>query len=256
MLLREASAVTVRADPGTRLKIDGAESDPGRRLDDREAARRRPDRARRPRRRRARPRQVLRLGGGDPVVVSTRKYRGTIELRRFGGSVRAIDDIALEDYVRGVIAWEMPSSWHAEALGAQAVAARSYALAEQPLAAASSTSSPTRAARCTAASWPRRRPPTPPSAATANQVLTYKGRVITAFFFSSSGGRTANVEDIWSGSPVPYLVAVDDPGDAIATYHRWVPRTFTATALGKLFGTGPVRTHRDRRATSRAASPR
>ena len=78
-------------------------------------------------------------------------------------------------------------------------------------------------------------------AATANQVLTYKGRVITAFFFSSSGGRTANVEDIWSGSPVPYLVAVDDPGDAIATYHRWVPRTFTATALGKLFGTGPVR---------------
>ena len=41
---------------------------------------------------------------------------------------------------------------------------------------------------------------------------------------------------------MPYLVAVDDPGDAIAVYHRWVPRTFTATGLGKLFGTGPVRT--------------
>ena len=73
---------------------------------------------------------VLRVAGGGPIKVSTRRYRGTIELRRFKGAVRAIDDIALEDYVRGVIAWEMPSSWHAAALGAQAVAARSYALAE------------------------------------------------------------------------------------------------------------------------------
>ena len=57
----------------------------------------------------------------------------------------------------------------------------------------------------------------------------------------SSGGRTANVEDIWSGSPIPYLVSVDDPGDAISVYHRWKPRTFTAKSLGQLFGIGPVR---------------
>ena len=73
-------------------------------------------------------------------------------------------------------------------------------------------------------------------------MLTYKGKVATTFFFASSGGRTANVQDIWSGSPIPYLVAVDDPGDTISPYHRWKPQTFTATGLGKLFGTGPVRT--------------
>ncbi len=241
VLLREASSITVRADPGTRLKVDDAASIPvdgwmtakplagGRiQLIGRDGV----ERGRG---------KVLRIGGGDPVVVSTRKYRGTIELRRFGGSVRAIDDVALEDYVRGVIAWEMPSSWHPEALGAQAVAARSYALANSLKSGQFDVYSDTRSQMY--GGLVAETPKTDAAvAATANQVLTYKNRVVTAFFFSSSGGRTANVEDIWSGPPVPYLVAVDDPGDAIATYHRWVPRTFTATAAGKLFGTGPVRT--------------
>jgi stage II sporulation protein D len=241
VLLREASAVTVRAEPGSRLKVDDAASIPvdgwmtakplagGRiQLVGRDGV----ERGRG---------TVLRIGGGDPVVVTTRKYRGTIELRRFGGSVRAIDDIALEDYVRGVIAWEMPSSWHAEALGAQAVAARSYALAESASGGQFDVFSDTRSQMYGGLS--AETPATDAAvAATQDKVLTYKGRVATTFFFSSSGGRTANVEDIWNGSPIPYLVAVDDPGDAIATYHRWVPRTFTATGLGKLFGISPVRT--------------
>ncbi len=184
---------------------------------------------------------MLRVAGGGPVKVATRRYRGTIELRRFKGSVRAIDDIALEDYVRGVIAWEMPSSWHAAALGAQAVAARSYALAESAAGGQFDVFSDTRSQMYGGVS--AETPSTDAAvAATANQVLTYKGKVATTFFFASSGGRTANVEDIWSGSPIPYLVAVDDPGDTISTYHRWKPQTFTATGLGKLFGTGPVRT--------------
>jgi stage II sporulation protein D len=240
VLLREATAVTIRAEPGARLKVDDAESIPvegwmtarplaGGRIqlvgdDGVERGRG----------------TVLRVGGGDSVVVSTRKYRGTIELRRFKGSVRAIDDIALEDYVRGVIAWEMPSSWHAEALGAQAVAARSYALAQSVSGGQFDVYSDTRSQMYGGLS--AETPSTDAAvAATAGKVLTYQGRVVTAFFFSSSGGRTANVEDIWNGSPVPYLVAVDDPGDSIATYHRWVPRTFGASGLGKLFGTRPVR---------------
>jgi SpoIID/LytB domain protein len=241
VLLREASAVTVRADPGSRLKIDGAESIP---VDGwmtaKPAAGGQIVLVGRDGVERGRG-KVLRIGGGEPVVVSTRKYRGTIELRRFGGSVRAIDDLALEDYVRGVIAWEMPSSWHAEALGAQAVAARSYALANSLRGGQFDVYPDTRSQMY--GGLVAETPATDAAVtATQNQVLTYKNKVITAFFFSSSGGRTANVEDIWSGPPVPYLVAVDDPGDAIAVYHRWVPRTFTATGLGKLFGTGPVRT--------------
>jgi stage II sporulation protein D len=240
VLLREASAVTVRADAGAKLWVDAAEpvavsgsltARPlagGRlRLVDGTGA----EVARG---------TVLRVAGGGPIMVSTRRYRGTIELRRFKGSVRAIDDIALEDYARGVIAWEMPSTWHAAALGAQAVAARSYALAESASGGQFDVFSDTRSQMYGGVA--AETPSTDAAVvATANQVLTYKGRVATTFFFASSGGRTANVEDIWSGSPIPYLVAVDDPGDTISPYHRWTPRTFTATGLGKLFGTGPVR---------------
>lgn len=184
---------------------------------------------------------VLRVSGGGPVMIAGKRYRGTIVLRRFGGSVRAIDDIALEDYVRGVISWEMPASWEAGALGAQAVAARSYALAESRNDGQFDVYPDTRSQMYGGVA--AEKPTTDAAvAATANKVLTYKGKIATTFFHASSGGRTADVEDIWNGSPVPYLVAVDDPGDVISPYHRWTPRVFTATGLGKLLGTGPVRT--------------
>ena len=208
VLLREATAVTIRAEPGSRLKVDDAESIP---VDGWMTAR--PlaggrivlvgrDGVERGRG------TVLRIGGGDPVLVTTRKYRGTIELRRFKGSVRAIDDIALEDYARGVIAWEMPSSWHAAALGAQAVAARSYALAESAAGGQFDVFADTRSQMYGGVSAETASTDAA-VVATQNMVLTYKGRVATTFFFASSGGRTANVEDIWSGSPIPYLVSVD-----------------------------------------------
>ena len=241
VLLRDATAVTIRAAPGGRLKIDGAPAiDVDGWMTARPLAGGRIRLVGRDGGERGRG-AVLRVSGGGPLVVGSRKYRGTIELRRFKSSVRAIDDIALEDYVRGVIAWEMPSSWHAGALGAQAVAARSYALAESAAGGQFDVFSDTRSQMYggVAAETPNTDAAV---AATANQVLTYKGRVATTFFFASSGGRTANVEDIWAGSPIPYLVSVADPGDAISVYHRWQPRTFTATSLGKLFGTGTVRT--------------
>jgi stage II sporulation protein D len=238
--LREAGAVTIRAADGATVRADGAAGVAvggaltarplaGGRLrllgpDGKELARG----------------AILRVSGGGPIRVAAHRYRGVIELRRFGGSVRAIDDIRLEDYVRGVIAWEMPKDWHAASLGAQAVAARSYALAESAANGQFDVFPDTRSQMYGGVD--AEAPSTDAAVvATADQVLTYKGRVATTFFFASSGGRTANVEDVWGGSPVPYLVSVPDPGDVISVYHRWAPRRLTATALGKLFGTGPVR---------------
>ena len=59
--------------------------------------------------------------------------------------------------------------------------------------------------------------------ATANRVLTYRGSVATTYYHSTSGGRTANVEDVWSRN-VPYLRAVADPYDRISPHHRWGPQ--------------------------------
>jgi stage II sporulation protein D len=76
--------------------------------------------------------------------------------------------------------------------------------------------------------------------ATRRTVLTYDGSVITALFFSTSGGQTENVENIFGQSPPrPYLVSVPDPYDNLSPYHAWPDRpTFSAARLGQLLGLG------------------
>src|SRR5262249_50512781 len=55
----------------------------------------------------------------------------------------------------------------------------------------------------------------------------------TAYFFSTSGGRTAAISDVWKSSPVPYLVSVADPYDTLSPYHDWGPFVFSAAKVKK-----------------------
>ncbi|MGI8749621.1 MAG: SpoIID/LytB domain-containing protein, partial [Thermoleophilaceae bacterium] len=72
----------------------------------------------------------LRLIGRAINGLSSGQYRGALELRAgTAGGVTAVNSLPIDDYIQGVIAAEMPSTWHVEALRAQAVAARTYALA-------------------------------------------------------------------------------------------------------------------------------
>ena len=67
--------------------------------------------------------------------------------------------------------------------------------------------------------------------------MLYKGELADTFFFSSSGGRTANVQDVWpSSGPIPYLVSVADPYDTLSPYHDWGPLRFTPAVLGRRLG--------------------
>src|SRR5918993_5326691 len=73
---------------------------------------------------------IVFLPGATPLEVE-RPYRGQIEVAVTGSKLDAINIVDLEHYLQGVVAGEMPSSWPEEALRAQAVAARSYALAHR-----------------------------------------------------------------------------------------------------------------------------
>ena len=80
-----------------------------------------------------RPRNVSRLLGRAMTGVTSGRYRGKLVLRPGSrGGVTVVNELDLDSYVKGVVAAEMPSSWHPEALKAQAVAARSYARASSP----------------------------------------------------------------------------------------------------------------------------
>jgi SpoIID/LytB domain protein len=126
----------------------------------------------------------------------------------------------------------MPKTWSAEALKAQAVAARSYALAQRKTTGPFDVYPDTRSQMYGGVSAEA------PSAtaavdATSDQVLTYNGKIATTYFFSTSGGRTAASTDVWKGAPIPYLVSVADPYDTASPYHNWGPLTYTAAKLAK-----------------------
>jgi stage II sporulation protein D len=171
--------------------------------------------------------------GGAPLELR-RPYRGSLELDVVDGKLRAIDAVGLEQYLDGVVPAEMPSNWAPEALKAQAVVARSYALATRRVAAPFDLYPDTRSQVYLGVS--AEMPSTNEAVAdTAGQVVLYDGKVATTYFYSTSGGRTANSTDVWAGLPVPYLVSVADPYDAISPYHDWGPFPFTGATLAKAF---------------------
>ena len=116
------------------------------------------------------------------------------------GKLRAINMVGLEQYLYGVVPSEMPYTWAPEALKAQAIAARSYALATRRTG-AFDLYPDTRSQVYLGIE--HEKPSTNAAVnATAGQVVLYDGQVAKTYFFSSSGGRTASAEDVW-GEPVP-----------------------------------------------------
>jgi stage II sporulation protein D len=173
---------------------------------------------------------------GSPVGVDgVGTYWGALELVRSATGVAVVNDVAFEDYVRGIS--EVPSSWPAAALEAQAVAARTYALSQMnganaaakavgaDICATDSCQVYTGLAKEQAPDGDRW---VAAAAATAGQVLLYKGAPIVAKYSASNGGRS-----IPGGRP--YLRAVDDPDDVRAPLHQWrvtLPLDQVAAAFG------------------------
>ena len=149
------------------------------------------------------------------------------------GALQVIDVLGLDAYLLGVVPGEVPKEWPTAALQAQAVAARSYALASIVKSKPFDLYSDTRSQVYYGVSAEA---PTTTAAvkATRGEILSFAGKVVTAFYYSSSGGRTASSKDVF-GVVTPYLQARDDPWDTLSPYHRWVPRTFTASTLGQAF---------------------
>jgi stage II sporulation protein D len=74
-------------------------------------------------------------------------------------------------------------------------------------------------------------------AETRGQIVTYQGRPVVTYFFSTSGGRTENVENSFSGAaPEPWLKSVPDPYDGVSPRHRWKFVWSGGTAAGRLAG--------------------
>jgi stage II sporulation protein D len=177
----------------------------------------------------------LRLNGAAGNGVRSGRYRGALEFRTgLLSGVSAINAVGLEDYIRGVVSAESPASWPAAALEAQAVVARSYAITTDAGTATDGfTAYPdTRSQmyRGVAAEFASTESAVK---ATKGEVVTYGGKPVVTYFFSTSGGKTENVENSFVGAlPRPWLKGVDDPFDSVSPRHRWGPYRMTLAQAG------------------------
>jgi stage II sporulation protein D len=175
------------------------------------------------------------------VWIGDRWYRGQTRLVRQGESLTAINHVNLEDYLYSVVGAEAIATWPIEALKAQAVAARSYALYKRDSSSTQLYDVDTTVGTQVYKGLDSEYTTTHQAVdSTLGQIVTYQNRVILAAFHSSSGGHTENVEDIWT-SPLPYLRAVVDY-DQQAPVFEW-NRVFPVSKISSLIGgVGTIKT--------------
>ena len=149
------------------------------------------------------------------VSVKRTWYRGHFQLINDGDGLTVINDISMEKYIKGVVPSEMPSSWNIEAHKAQAIAARSYALAnlgkrakygydlkdtpeDQAYGGASAETVNTNDA----------------VTATEGIVIIYNGKIIPAYYSASAGGQTKTAGQVWT-KDLAFLKSVPSFDDGI-----------------------------------------
>lgn len=168
-------------------------------------------------------------------------YDSVIRVLQKDGTVEQMD---MEEYLAGVLLGEMPTEFEMEALKAQAVVARTYALkrnldGNKHEVSAVCTDSACCQAYCSVAEY-LARGGTKSAVNKANNavrdtnglVLTYHGELIEATYFSCSGGRTEDALAVW-GTDIPYLQAVDSPGEEQAAHYMDIVE-FSTNEFAKL----------------------
>ncbi len=170
------------------------------------------------------------------------RYYGGFEFLRYSGEgLTVISVVDVEDYVKGVIPYEMSSSWPLETLKAGAIAARNYVQynygkysaygfdivndAKDQVYRGLNAATATTDLACDE---------------TRNQYLTYNGTLCCAYYFSSDGGATESTENVWVAE-LGYCRGKIDPFEEILTsgVMKW-SKTFTAQNMGAKLGLGTV----------------
>jgi len=192
------------------------------------------------------PEGVLRMAHRDEQTKYT-TYRGSMRMVVLATGLQTINILPVEQYLRGVVPAESPATWPIEAVKAQAVAARTYGW--QRIRTSFNWDVLPDSANQNYGGWQHEHDRSDAAIlATANQVLTYQGQVISAVYHSASGGYTENSEYSFtnsSGDPgniVPYLRGKPDvnelgvPYDINAGSYDWQSGQFTMTQLSAIFG--------------------
>ena len=175
-------------------------------------------------------------GSGAAFAVKGNQYRGVIKAIASPSGVTLVNQVSMEDYLKGVVPCEIVPSWQMDAIKAQAVAARTYAMFHKNgyRSAGYDVTDDTRTQVYRGVSA-ETEATNRAVMETAGEVVTYGGSPIDAVFHASGGGYTENCENVW-GSAVPYLKGV--PEDKYATPWK---KTISLSSFMKMADVGKLK---------------
>jgi len=202
------------------------------------------------------PLRVAAAGQHDICVTGT-AYRGFLEVRADAGRLLVVNHVDLEEYLCGVLPREMSPGWPAQALKAQAVAARTYALYNMVKRAAYSYDVfATTASQMYGGRKAESEATTRAVQETSGQVLACGSRIALTLYHANSGGRTEAIDSVW-GSSQPYLQSVADSFSAEQPGAAWRQSVAIGEVQQRLSAFGlPAATVQDIIPRDRAASGR
>ncbi|MGV3488905.1 MAG: SpoIID/LytB domain-containing protein [Tuberibacillus sp.] len=146
------------------------------------------------------------------LFLNGHPYLGAMLFRAEGQNVRPVNQLALEDYLKGVVPFEVYPAWHMEALKAQALAARTYAVSHMNREMVDTIQDQVYGGYL----WNSRTSQAVEE--TKGEVMTHNGRLIDAFYSASNGGITENNQHVWGGEAKSFYPIKKDPYDP---KHPW-----------------------------------
>ena len=166
-------------------------------------------------------RELILMAPGGVIRVNDLAVDGILLIQLQGNTLRVINVLDVEDYLKGVVPVEISPAWSSEALKVQAIIARTYALYQRQ----ANLDREFDLVSTTADQVYRGKDSEHPAsnqaiAETAGQVLTYGGELILAVYHSTSAGPTEDASEVW-GLSLPYLRGVSCPFDQGSPYYEW-----------------------------------
>ncbi len=157
------------------------------------------------------------------IYLNNRRFRGNIEIiKNSDQKLLVVNEVDIENYLYGVLRTEMPYYWPLEALKAQAVCARTFALYQNSINTnkdydlTNDVYSQVYGGKSSEKFWSNRA-----VNKTIGEVLTYQDKLFPAYFHSTSGSHTENVTQVWGGSSIAPLKGVKDPFCERSPHYRW-----------------------------------
>lgn len=154
------------------------------------------------------------------IYINNRPYLGAMEFSIEGQDViRPVNQLPLEDYLKGVVPFEVYPTWSIETLKAQALAARTYAVSQMH----KNMDDTIQYQVYGGYSWFENT--TKAVEETQGEVITYEGKLIDAFYSASNGGYTENNAHVWGGKPISCFPIKKDPYDPVNPWEFKLNRT-------------------------------